>query len=358
MVLLKAENLKIEIRGKTILDVKNLEVNDNEVLCVIGPNGAGKTSLLMALSLLIKPVKGRLFYKGKEVGKELDIISFRRRMSLVLQEPLLLDTTVFENVASGLKIRGLKKKEIKERTEKYLDFFKIKELKERNAHTLSSGEAQRVSLARAYATEPDILLLDEPFSSVDTHTKESLIQDFLRLREIVSTGVIFATHDREEVLRLADRLCVLKEGHIVDVGKVEEVMNDPKDEWVASFFGLETILYGNIVGKADGGYLVRVSGKNIEVATKEIVSKNVLLCIRPENVTIFTSEPSHVSSRNLFLGKVVEIYPVGYHYKVRIDCGFPLWAFVTKNSLVNLDLNRGKKVYASFKATSIRVIER
>jgi len=249
MVPLRVEGLKVVRNNKKILEISELELREKELLCVVGPNGAGKTTLLLAMSCLMKPFSGKIFFMGREIGKEFSEMEYKRRISVVFQEPLLFNTTVFENVASGLRIRGFRKKEIKEKVEKYLDLFKISHLSGRNAHKLSGGEAKRVSLARACVIEPHILFLDEPFSSLDLNIKESLIHDFLKLKDLTNTTFVLATHDREEVLRLGDRICVLSDGNILQVGKVEEVMENPRDEWIASFFGIDAVLERKVIEK-------------------------------------------------------------------------------------------------------------
>lgn len=234
MVVLRMEGVKVKRNKKIVLDISELELKEGETLCLSGPNGAGKTTLLLFICGLAEDCNGRIFFKGREVGKEISFLEYRRRVTMVFQEPLLFNTSVFENVASGLKIRGLKKKEIERRVEKYLHLFKISDLKERKAHTLSGGEAQRVSLARAFVLDPDILLLDEPFSSLDPETKDSLINDLLRLKKTLKMSIIFTTHNSYEAYRLSDRVCVLKEGKIVKTA-------NPKNEWFSSSFCMDKL---------------------------------------------------------------------------------------------------------------------
>ncbi len=148
--------------GQAIVDVPSFVVEEGEVLSVIGPNGAGKTTLLQAVARLAKPFEGHIFFRGRKVGPECPVLAYRRALAMVFQEPLLFDATVFENVASGLKIRGMKRAPARQRTMESLSRFGIADLADRPARRLSGGEAQRTSLARALAIRPDILLLDEP----------------------------------------------------------------------------------------------------------------------------------------------------------------------------------------------------
>jgi tungstate transport system ATP-binding protein len=177
-ILLGAEDLLVRRGGVTVLDISDLCVLKGEVLALIGPNGAGKSTLLLTLAGLLKPSRGR-FRFGE--GRITDPFSYRRRVAMVFQEPLLFDTTVFNNVASGLKIRGMESAEIKRTVPGYLERFGIGHLNRRSARKLSGGEAQRTSLARAFVTKPEIIFLDEPFSSLDPPTREALIGDLEKI---------------------------------------------------------------------------------------------------------------------------------------------------------------------------------
>lgn len=357
--LLKVKNLKIKKGEITILDIPSFSVREGEILSLIGPNGAGKTTLLQTLAYLTKPVEGEIFCKGKKIGADLSGLAYRRRIAMVFQEPLLFDTTVFNNVASGLRIRGIKKREIRERVLENLERFGISHLRDRSARTLSGGEAQRTSLARAFALQPDLLLLDEPFTSLDPPTRDSLIEDLDHILQKTKTAVVLATHDRWEALRLADRLAIMKDGQILQIGSAEEVMNKPVNEFVASFLGVESILAGRVLRKEKGSILVSVSGQEMEAIGEYEPGEAVALCIRPENVTLTTFLPQQASSaRNVFAGKIIKITPLGLFNRVQLDCGFPLISYITNHSLENLSLQEGKEIFASFKATSIHVVKK
>ena len=277
---------------------------------------------------------------------------------MVFQEPLLFNTTVFENVASGLNFRKIKKSKIQDIVDENLERFGIAHLKDRSARTLSGGEAQRVSLARAFAIDPDILFLDEPFSALDPPTRESLVSDFEAVLGTSRTTTIFATHDRMEALRLSDRIAVMNNGKILQAGEPEEVMNHPANEFVASFVGVETILKGRVLEAKEGEIVVSVAGHEIEAVGNDSPGEHVILCIRPENVTLSNNSSStQTSARNVFPGVIEKITQLGLYYRVDMDCGFPLVAYVTKHSLEQMSLGAGKKIEASFKATAVHVLK-
>jgi tungstate transport system ATP-binding protein len=356
---LEVRNLEV-VRGETmILNVPSLLIKEGEILSLIGPNGAGKTTLLQTLSYLLKPFQGEIFFRGKKVETNHSVLEYRRKLAMVFQEPLLFDTTVFHNVASGLKIRGMKRGGIHVKVIEQLERFGISHLSDRSARTLSGGEAQRTSLARAFALQPEILLLDEPFSSLDPPTRDSLIEDLEHILQQTRTTAVFATHDRLEALRLSNRMVVMNEGKILQIGFPGEVMNHPVNEIVASFVGVETILTGKVIKQSGGTFATSIEGQEIEAVGDAHLGETVVLCIRPENVTLSTrSSQEGTSARNVFPGRIVKIISLGLYQKVHLHCGFPLVAYVTNHSLEELSLAEGKEVKASFKATAVTVIRK
>jgi tungstate transport system ATP-binding protein len=357
--ILEVKNIQVSRSGALLLDVPSLSVQEGEVLSLIGPNGAGKTTLLQTLSYLQKPFQGEVLYRGQTVNFNHSVIDYRRRLAMVFQEPLLFDTTVFENVASGLKIRRMKGPAIQGIVEDQLDRFGIAHLSHRSARTLSGGEAQRTSLARAFAVQPEILFLDEPFASLDPPSQESLIEDLEGILRQTRTTTILATHDRLEALRLSDRIAVMNGGKILQVGTPREVTHQPVSEFVASFVGVETILNGRVVRRGRGTLVASVEGQEIEAVGDVQIGEAVILCIRPENVILSTGPARETTSaRNIFSGKIEKIVPLGLYQRIQIQCGFPLVAYVTNHSMENLSLREGGEVTAFFKATAIHVIRK
>ncbi len=357
--ILEAKNLEVKRGGTLVLRVPSFSLKRGEFLSLIGPNGAGKTTLLQTLSYLLKPLQGEIFFKEKKIEANHSALDYRRKLAMVFQEPLLFDTTVFNNIASGLRIRGMDRNQIHSRVTEQLERFGIIHISTRSARTLSGGEAQRTSLARAFALQPEILLLDEPFASLDPPTRDSLIEDLEPILQKTRTAVLFATHDRLEALRLSNRIAVMNQGSILQIGPPEEVMNHPANEFVASFVGVETILAGKVVRKDKGTFVASVSGQEIEAVGDAHLGEEVVLCVRPENVTLLTwPSQEGTSARNKFPGKIVKIIPLGLYQKVYLDCGIPLVSYVTNHSLEELALTEGKEVKASFKATAVMVMRK
>jgi len=356
---LEVKNLEVIRGGVPVLSIPSLSIAESEVLFLIGPNGAGKSTLLQTLAALVKPSQGEIRFRGKKVGEDISLLSYRRRLAMILQEPLLFNTTVYKNVASGLKIRGMNKKEIEPIVIQTLDRFGISHLKDRSARTLSGGEARRTSIARAFATGPEILFLDEPFSALDPIIREAMMEDLEKVLRETGITTVFVTHDRIEALRLATRLGVMADGRIIQIGDVGEIMNHPENEIVASLVGVDTILQGKIIENRDRSVIISVSGKEIEAVGDIPPGTHVTLCIRPENVFITKTAPTgETSVRNTIKGRIDKIIPLGLYHKLSLDCGFPMVSYVTHHSLSSLLLKPGEEVFASFKATAIHVIQR
>ncbi len=250
-VLLEARDLLVVRAQRRILEVDHLEIRSGETLTVVGPNGAGKSTLLLALARLVRPDRGVITFAGVPLGGR-DELAHRRRIGLVLPAPLLLSTSVFDNVAAGLRFRRVGAAETRERVDEWLGRLAISHLRDRPAVQLSTGEAQRVSLARALVLDPELLLLDEPFASLDPGTRAELTDDFERLRRGTATTCVLVTHDLNEAARLGDRMAVLLGGSIRQCDVPGRVMAAPADEDVASFVGAPTGVRGRVVAARDG----------------------------------------------------------------------------------------------------------
>ena len=232
--LLEIRDLLIERLGKIVLSVQELDINKGEVLAVVGPNGAGKSTLLLTLARLLHPKTGEIRFRGIKAKDESDL-SYRRRIALVLQDPLLLDMSVFDNVASGLRFRRMERSKIKPLVDTWLDRLGILDLKTRRATEISGGEAQRVSLARAFVLKPDLLLLDEPFSALDPPTHERLLTEIKTLLIDTHTTTVFITHDLNEATRLGERMAIILNGVLKQTGTPEMIMHDSKDPEIIAF---------------------------------------------------------------------------------------------------------------------------
>jgi len=270
--------------GRAVLQIDRLAVRRGEILAIIGPNGSGKSTLLRIMGLLDRPARGEVRLDGRAIDWGRGLLTSRRRFASVFQEPLLADTTVERNVALGLTLRGVPAGEARRRAGHWIARFGIAPLAGRQARTLSGGEAQRTSLARAFAIEPDVLLLDEPFSALDPATREDLLRDLQRALRETTLTTVFVTHDRNEALRLGDRVGVMLEGRLEQLDTPEVVFGHPAGPDVARFVGVENLLPGRIAS-AEGGLLtVDCGALHVLVPGELSIGRSVILCVRPEDV--------------------------------------------------------------------------
>ncbi len=225
--MVRLDGIEVRRGASKILDVPRLIVGRGETLAVVGPNGAGKSTLLQVMACLVRPTRGEVSIAGRLVGRELSVLQARRRCAMVLQRPFLLNTTVFDNVAAGLRIRGIAHGEVAERVRAALEMFGIERLASRPAHALSGGESQRVSLARAFVLQPDVLFLDEPTSALDMPTRMALLAELGEVVRRTRVTTVFVTHDVIEIPFLAERTLVMRDGRIVADGPVRDVL-DPQ----------------------------------------------------------------------------------------------------------------------------------
>lgn len=230
--ILAAYDLRLVREGRTVLDIPRLEVREGEILAVIGPNGAGKSRLLLSLALLL-PAEMDYRFAGRRVRLPQESLALRRQMAVVFQEPLLLDATVLDNVTLPLRLRRVPPAEARSRAREWLERLGVRHLAQRHARQLSGGEARRVSLARALVTEPRVLFLDEPFASLDVITRGDLLRDLPALLRAASATALFVTHDFTEIPPIADRVAVLIDGRLVQIGTPREVFTRPAGEPVA-----------------------------------------------------------------------------------------------------------------------------
>jgi molybdopterin-binding protein len=359
--------IRVERERRAVLDVPALTVAPGEVLAVIGPNGAGKSSLLRVMGALEAPASGTVRFQGVPVAPS-QALGVRRRMASVFQEPLLADATVFDNVAMGLRFRGAPRERVETQVQRWLGRFDVAALGGRQARTLSGGEAQRTALARALVVEPELLLLDEPFSALDAPTRQDLIGDLGRVLRAERITTVLVTHDHEEAMVLADRVGVLFDGRLAQLDVTSRVFRAPVSEAVARFVGIENIVACRVLSSKGGVSVVEVGGQVMEVAQPAEpaaepapeAANDRLLCLRAEDVTLKTGTPPPGATLppNRLKGAVARLHPVGLHVRVAVDCGFPLTALVTHRAVEELALAEGVEVTVQFKATAPHLLFR
>jgi len=341
--LLEIHGLEVVKGGRRILAVDHLEVAEGEVLGLVGPNGAGKTTLLMVMAGLEPAFRGRISVGGRPLDRR-RLLAHRRTLGVVFQDTQVLDTTVLANVAAPLRYRGVPKAEARRRAQVWLERVGIGHLAGEPARVLSGGERQRLALARALVTEPQILLLDEPFSSLDAPARGRLMADLRQLLEALGITAVLVSHDFTEVLLLARRVVVLMGGEIRQVGEAGEVFRRPADAGVARLVGVENIWPAEVVA-GPGGLRARVNGVELKIPGGHPPGP-VQVGLRPEAVLLAPDGPAPAGrdgsgaedrSGSWFEGKVRTVVPSGPLVRVELDEPLPLSALVPPVSAVGLE---------------------
>lgn len=331
----------------------DLALECGEFFVLLGPSGAGKSLLLELIAGFARPDSGRIDINGADVTA---LPPEKRNIGFVYQDLMLFPhKTVRENVGYGPTARGLGKGVVAERVAKLAETLRLTALLDRPAEALSIGQKQRVALARALAVEPDILLLDEPFSSLDPPLKRRLWGELKRVHRETGVTVLQVTHDRAEALHLGDRIGVIRDGRIRQVGTHLDIFEKPNSGFVAEFTGATNIYNG--VARAKGGLREFAAGGagGLRLVTTSTLSGACRAVVRPENI-IISQKPVRTSARNCLEGVVEKVARRGEMYEVTGRFGEHLMTcVVTPLSIEELEIGPGVPVYFSFKAGSVHL---
>jgi molybdate transport system ATP-binding protein len=364
--------LDLHVRRHVVDAAVTLPMTGPPVTVLFGPSGSGKTTLLRVLAGLDRTVGGHVTVAGDiwDDGHGRFVPARRRQVGLLFQDHALFPhLDVLANVTYGL--HALPRSERKRRAHEALVSAHSAHLVDRKVPQLSGGEAQRVALARALAPRPRLLLLDEPLSALDLPTRTRLRTELRRILLTEAVPTIVVTHDRDEALALGDRVVVLLDGTVRQVGPVADVFAHPVDADVARAVGIESALPARVVSVARGIATVRVEGHELNAVVPDDVGDDegdlragdeVIVCIRPEDVAIellanTEERPGRTTSvRNHLPAAVTSVTPEGPLVRVGLDAGFPLDAFITRASRDDLDLVPGTRVVALFKSPAVHLI--
>ncbi|MDA0987467.1 MAG: ABC transporter ATP-binding protein [Bacteroidetes bacterium] len=314
--MLTLENINKTFGDVVAVDNLSLTIDKGEFFCLLGPSGCGKTSTLRIIAGFDKPTSGRVLLNGKDIT---DIPPNKRNVNTVFQNYALFPhLTVYENVAFGLRIKNIPKNEINIRVMESLKLVALEERKIFKPSQLSGGQQQRVALARAIVNQPEILLLDEPLGALDEKLREQMQVELSNIQKKLGITFIFITHNQEEALTMADRMAVMKNGKIEQLGKTEEIYIRPKSKFVAEFIGNMNFLSGQIISAQNNNYVLkfpdetRIQNNNYvlkfsDETTIELDSENkysindkITLALRPEQLRLSKSKPN--GEENYFKG--------------------------------------------------------
>lgn len=364
--MIKLHEVKKSFGKKEVLQNVTLEVRRHELLSLVGPSGCGKTTTLNVVAGLWRPDRGTVIIEdvvvdGKEGERLVHASPSQRKVGYVFQDYALFPhMTARENISYGLKSKHLSEQEVKGRTRELLQFVGLPDHSEQYPAQLSGGEKQRVALARALATEPHILLLDEPLAALDPRTRESLRIDLKKMLEALEVTSIFVTHELSEAYAVSDKIAVMGAGRIEQIGHRDEIFSRPNSAYVARFLG-QNVYSGRVVSNSFPFSTIEINGIQISANHVSIVDDSeVLVTIRPEDVVLSSDlNPGNLewneAEYNNVKGKIVEIVRINSAIEVTVDVGFPVRLTITAISLRELGPKEGGHVSAHFKADSVRI---
>jgi len=306
--LIRLTDLTMEFDGEKILDNINLYINDHEFLTLLGPSGCGKTTTLRIIGGFLTPTSGDVLFDGQKIN---DVPSYKRKINTVFQKYALFPhLDVYDNIAFGLRIAKLPELEIDRRVEEMLDIVSLRGFENRKIHQLSGGQQQRVAIARALVNQPKVLLLDEPLGALDLRLRKDMQNELKRIQQAMEITFVYVTHDQEEALSMSDTVVVMDKGHIQQIGKPEDIYNEPKNAFVADFIGESNILDGVMIED----YLVEFFGRKFKCLDKGFApNEPVDVVIRPEDIDFVDANEGHLR------GTVTNITFKGMQYDIIVD---------------------------------------
>jgi spermidine/putrescine transport system ATP-binding protein len=306
--IITVENLSHKFGDKTVLQDINLSIGKGEFVTILGPSGCGKTTLMRLIGGFLNATNGRINIAGKDMTK---MPPHLRPVNTVFQRYALFPhLNVYENIAFGLQLKKLPKEEIKKRVKQVLKIVTMTDYEERDVDTLSGGQQQRVAIARAIVNEPEVLLLDEPLAALDLKMRKDMQMEIKAMHKKLGISFLYVTHDQEEAMTLSDRIVVMREGVIQQIGSPVEIYNEPANAFVADFIGESNILNGTMIEDE----LVEFAGHRFECIDRGFAANEpVEVVVRPEDIYIF-----EVSDKAQFTGQVTSSIFKGVHYEMLV----------------------------------------
>ena len=306
--LIEFRNIVKNFDGQIVLKGINLDIYENEFVTLLGPSGCGKTTLLRILGGFLDADEGSVIFDGEEISKK---PPYERELNTVFQKYALFPhLSVYENIAFGLKIKKMSKDVIDQKVMKMLKLIGLEGYEDKNTTLLSGGQQQRVAIARALVNEPKVLLLDEPLAALDLKLRKEMQYELKRIQQEVGITFIFVTHDQEEALTMSDKIVVMKNGEIQQVGSPEDIYNEPANRFVANFIGESNIIPGTMVED----YKVRfddITFDCVDFGFKE--NEPVDVVIRPEDIDIVDVKDGKMT------GEVLSVLFKGVHYEIMVE---------------------------------------
>lgn len=340
--LINLKNVYKYFDGEMILEDLNLTIYENEFVTLLGPSGCGKSTTLRILGGFITPDSGQVIFDGKDIT---NLAPNKRNINTVFQKYALFPhMNIAENIAFGLRIQNKSEEFIQDKINYALKLVNLEKFRNRKPSSLSGGQQQRIAIARAIVNEPKVLLLDEPLGALDLKLRQNMQYELMRLKDELGITFIYVTHDQEEALTMSDKIVVMNQGYIQQIGSPQDIYNEPENSFVADFIGDSNIIDAVMIKDK----LVHFLGKDVEcVDTNMGVNKPVDIVIRPEDIELSTD------GKSTFIGEVTSLIFKGVHWEMDVDVnGYELLVHSTEH------FNPGTKVNVYIKPFNIQVMNK
>ena len=308
------KDINFKYSNEVILNNINLDIYDKEFITLLGPSGCGKTTTLRIIAGFETPQSGEVYFEGEKVN---DLPPYKRNVNTVFQKYALFPhLNVFDNVAFGLKLKKMSKKEIEQKVKQMLAIVDLKGYEKRSIANLSGGQQQRVAIARALVCDPKVVLLDEPLGALDLKLRKDMQIELKQLQQKTQKTFVYVTHDQEEALTMSDRVCVMNNGVIAQIGTPEDIYNEPANAFVADFIGEANIINGTMLDDCK----VKLLGVELDCVDKGFdKNKPVDVVIRPEDIEVVAPDQAKL------VGTVEDVIFKGVHFEISVKCNNCQW---------------------------------